>query len=175
VNLVEIYGIYNDFYRDHQEDIRSYIMLCYKSGIQQLTEYSPIKLRGFVPLEDTPNNERGRSKKSLRNPSMSYFFTVRIKGSQDWIKPEDIMDESIELRRRFEKGENEKGLLNSTRMQHMLKAVVKCGYPRFRRYTRGKKLVPDSTKRWFNLARNPETPLPDFTREYDSKLGLLEI
>ena len=82
------------------------------------------------------------------------------------------MDEGIELRNRFQKGPNEKALLDSSRMRTFLKDLHTAGFTRFRRYLKGKRAFPDSSKKWFVLARNPDTPLPDFTRTYDPHYGL---
>jgi hypothetical protein len=52
-----------------------------------------------------------------------------------------------------------------------IKALYACGYIRFKRIIK-KSVPPKSLPHWFRLARDPETPLPDFSRVYDKKLGL---
>jgi CRISPR-associated endonuclease Cas3-HD len=172
VGLDELYEIYNAFHTTNRAEIRDHILAGYKDGIQALTEYGPVKPRNPSPEPDEDESTRGRSKRSLRNPIASWFFSVRRKADGAWLGPEELMDEGIELRARFDKGPHEKGLLDSSRMLKFLKDLHVAGFPRFRRYLKGKRAFPDSTKKWFTLARNPETPLPDFTRTYDPQYGL---
>jgi CRISPR-associated endonuclease Cas3-HD len=172
VGLDELYEIYNAFHAAHRAEIRDYILTGYKDGIDTLRDYGPVKPRNPSPEPGEDESTRGRSKRSLRNPMASWFFTVRRKAEGAWLGPEELMDEGIELRARFDKGPHEKGLLDSSRMLKFLKDLHVAGFPRFRRYLKGKRAFPDSTKKWFTLARNPDTPLPDFTRTYDPQYGL---
>ena len=63
------------------------------------------------------------------------------------------------------------GLMDASKMRPILVALYECGYGRFRRMIK-KNTPPRSLRHWFRLARDPETPIPDFTRVYDKKLGL---
>jgi hypothetical protein len=138
----------------------------YKKGLDDLIEYYPVKLMEY-------SVEKSRNGKSLRSPSGSYYFTVKIKGTKnEWLKPDDVMDEGNELYRRFmSKGDLNAELINASKMLPRIKALYESGYIRFRRIIK-KAAPPRSLPHWFRLARDPETPIPDFSRVYDKKLGL---
>lgn len=55
-----------------------------------------------------------------------------------------------------------------------LKGLVKCGYTSWDKESRGKKIIPEVTAKWFKKARNPDTPLPDFSRKYHPVLGVIK-
>jgi CRISPR-associated endonuclease/helicase Cas3 len=160
------YEIYNSFYVDHGRDVWRFLKEQYKNGLDYLIEYYPVKL-----LEDSAEKSHGG--KSLRSPSGSYYFTVKINGTKsEWLKPADVMEEGNELYRRFmNKGELNAELVNSSKMLPRIKALYECGYIRFRRIIK-KRVPPRNLPHWFRLARDPETPIPDFSRVYDKKLGL---
>ncbi len=161
------YEIYNSFYAEHGRDVWGFLREQYKSGLDNLIDYYPVKL-----MEDL--TEKTRSGRSLRSPSGSYYFTVKINGTKnEWLKPDDVMDEGKELYRRFmsNKGDLNAELINASKMLPRIKALYECGYIRFRRIIK-KSVPPKSLPHWFRLARDPETPLPDFSRVYDKKLGL---
>ena len=160
------YEIYNSFFAEHGRDVWGFLREQYKSGLDNLIDYYPVKL-----MDDS--TEKTRSGKSLRSPSGSYYFTVKINGTKnEWLKPDDVMDEGNELYQRFKnKGDLNAELLNTSKMFQRIKALYECGYIRFRRIIK-KSVPPKSLPHWFRLARDPETPLPDFSRVYDKKLGL---
>ena len=82
------------------------------------------------------------------------------------------MEEGNELYRRFmNEGDLNAGLIDASKMRPILRALYECGYVRFRRMIK-KAAPPRSLPHWFRLARDPETPIPDFSRVYDKKLGL---
>ena len=167
LTLNEWYEIYNSFYADHDHDVWAFLRDQYGKGLDYLIGYYPVKL-----MEDS--DERSRGGKSLRSPSGSYYFTVRIGGTRnDWLKPEDVMEEGNELYQRFtNKGDLNAELINASTMLPRIKALYECGYIRFRRIIK-KSAPPRSLPHWFRLAQDPETPIPDFSRVYDKKLGLL--
>ncbi len=138
----------------------------YKRGLEYLIDYYPVKL-----MEDP--GEKSRNGRSLRSPSGSYYFTVKINGTRnEWLGPEDVMDEGNELYYRFtNKGDLNAELINASAMLPRIKALYECGYTRFRRIIK-RSAPPRSIPHWFRLARDPETPIPDFSRVYDKKLGL---
>lgn len=160
------YEIYNSFYAEHDHDVWAFLREQYRKGLDYLIEYYPVKL-----MEDS--GEKNRGGRSLRSPSGSYYFTVKINGTKnDWLKPDDVMEEGNELFHRFmNTGDLNAELINSSKMLPRLKALYECGYIRFRRIIK-KAAPPRSLPHWFRLARDPETPLPDFSRVYDKKLGL---
>lgn len=162
------YEIYNSFYAEHGRDVWAFLREQYKKGLDYLVGYYPVKL-----MEDSA--ERSRSGRSLRNPSGSYYFTVKINGTRnEWLKPEDVMEEGNELYRRFmNKGDLNAGLIDASKMHPIIKALYECGYIRFRRMIK-KSAPPRSLPHWFRLARDPETPIPDFSRVYNKTLGLKE-
>jgi hypothetical protein len=83
------------------------------------------------------------------------------------------MEEGIEMYFRLidNKDNLGTGLMDASKMRPILVALYECGYGRFRRMIK-KNTPPRSLRHWFRLARDPETPIPDFTRVYDKKLGL---
>lgn len=168
ITLKALYDIYNDYYADHGMDVWGFLREQYKNGLDDLIKYYPVKL-----MDDSV--EKNRNGKSLRSPSGSCYFTVKITGTKnEWLKPADVMDESEkELHRRFyDKGNLNVKLLNPSEMLPRIKALYECGYIRFRRIAKNKSAPPRSLPHWFRLARDPETPIPDFSRVYDEKLGL---
>jgi len=168
LDLKALYGLYNDFYSRHSQEVFDYLKRCYREGLDYLKDYYPIQLK----LHPAPPAERVSGGRTLRNPFGSYFFTVK-RTDGGWLNPEQVLDEGLELKRRFEKGENERDLCDPSRMRPYVQAAYKAGFLKFRRYLK-RETIPDSTKRWFRLARSSETPLPDFTREYDPEIGLFE-
>jgi len=168
LTLKSWYEIYNSFYANHGRDVWAFLRTQYAKGLDYLIEYYPVKL-----LDDA--DEKQRSGKSLRNPSGSYYFTVKINGTRnEWLKPDDVMEEGRELYRRFmNRGENNAELINTSKMLPRMKTLYECGYLRFRKMIK-KSAPPRSLPHWFRLARDPETPIPDFTRIYDKQLGLKE-
>ena len=162
------YEIYDSFYANHDRDVWAFLREQYKKGLDYLIDYYPVKL-----MEDS--DEKSRNGRSLRSPSGSYYFTVRINGTRnEWLKPEDVMEEGNELCHRFtNKGDLNAELINTSKMLPRIRALYECGYLRFRRIIR-KSAPPHSLPHWFRLARDPDTPLPDFSRVYDEKLGLKE-
>jgi hypothetical protein len=169
-NLRDVYAVYNAFYAKHRVKVAKFIRDCYASGITDLRKYYfPKKPRGGAPLQ--AQGRRAVARRSLRNPLGAYYFTVR-RASGGWLGPDEVMDEGPSLPQRFHgKSANMQKLLRASSMRTILKQLVRQGYRRFRRYTTS---VPSSSNRWFALARNADTPLPDFTRTYDEKFGLRE-
>ena len=89
------YDIYNSFYADHGRETWAFLREQYKIGLTYLIEYYPVKLMN-------EQNAEKHTGKSLRNPSGSYYFTVKIQGKKnEWLKPEDVMEEGTELLNRF--------------------------------------------------------------------------
>jgi len=166
LSLKDWYEIYNAFYVDHGHDVWGFLREQYKTGLSELIEYYPVKL-----LSDGDKNRSGRS---LRSPSGSYYFSVKIKSTKnEWLKPEDVMEEGKELYQRLRNNKDDlnAGLINASKMLPIIKSLYECGYQSFRRMLK-KSAPPRSIAHWLRLARDPETPIPDFTRVYDKRLGL---
>jgi CRISPR/Cas system-associated endonuclease/helicase Cas3 len=179
VDLRTLYKIYNKFYHSYRSDMIEYLkeqyrvgMHGYKAGMEFLG------LIGFYPikvLNSDPERKEKKQHKNLRNPDGSYFYTVELIGKPNqWLPPEDVLSEGYELHDRYEKnGKLTLELLNSGAMLTRLKGLVACGYTGWRRQSKG--VVPTNMKTWFYKARDPETPLPDFSRRYDSVLGVIKF
>jgi len=172
-DLAELYDIYNRFHKDHHDGVLKFIIENYKEGMKSLIEYGPLKPRNPVPDSDE-DDSKSRTKKSLRHSTPSWFFSVRRKSDHTWLGPDEIMSEGMELLNRFQKGMNEVQLVDASRMLMFIKELHSIGFKKFRRYLKGSRNFPNSTKRWFTLARCSDTPLPDFTRIYDQEYGLQE-
>jgi hypothetical protein len=180
VNLVRMYEIYNKFLQDYRKEVMEYLIGQYLTGMNGpdkkreflgLIEFSPKKL-----LNTDPEKKDKSSYKSLRNPDGSYFYSVEIIGQPNvWLPPDDVLSEGYELHSRYE-GDPKltAGLINSGAMLTRLKGLFACGYTAWRKQSQGKAKCPDNLKDWFRKARNPETPLPDFSRKYDSVLGVIK-
>lgn len=166
MNLAALYAMYNRFCEAHRDEIRGYLLNCYSEGLEWLVGFAPVKFKGKAA---EASSRRGRS---LRNPLGSYFFSV-CKTSGGWLDPDDVMDEGRELKARFERPGIQRELLNGSRMRPCVKGLYDAGYMRYRRYLK-RATLPGTVKHWFRLARSAETPLPDFTREYDNRVGLKE-
>jgi len=165
ITLKELYEIYNEFYKQKGNMVYSFLRECYKRGLDELQNYYPVKIVGQF---SSKRKQRGR--KSLRNPEGSFFFTVKTT-TGSWLSPEDILSSGTELRRMYtEDGNNNKKLLNERKMELILKDLVKVGHEGYRAILK-KKRIPNNIDKWFKLARNPETPLPDVSRRYDTKGG----
>lgn len=171
VDLEKLYAIYNDFYAKNRSRVTTFIRDGYRAGIDALKEYYfPRKPRSGQPLQ--PRGRHAVAKRSLRNPFASYYFVVRD-SARKWIEPDDVMDDDgRDLRKRFTANrDNNRKLNNNSAMRTMIKQLYTQGYRKFKRYL---KRMPSSVDHWFRLARNPQTPLPDFTRTYDKRFGLRE-
>ena len=170
-DLVRLYEIYNDFYAVNRAKVTTFIQNGYRTGIDALKDYYfPRKPRSGPPLQ--PSGRHAVAKRSLRNPFASSFFVVRD-STRKWLDPDDVMDEDgRDLRRRFTANrDNNRKLNNNAAMRTMTKQLHAQGYRKFKRYL---KRMPSSLDHWLRLARNPQTPFPDFTRTYDKKFGLRE-
>ena len=177
VNLEAMYGIYNDFYNKYATEIKRYLLKQYKIGMNGpskkeeflgLVKFEPVKL-----LNSEPNKNSKSSHKNLRNPDSSYYYTVQLDEQPNvWLNPDDVLSEGYELYKRYEKPDLFVGLNDSGTMQARLKGLVVCGYAAWTRHSKGKMKIPIGFD-WFKKARNPETPLPDFSRKYNSELGVI--
>jgi hypothetical protein len=137
-------------------------------------------LVGFAPVKllnaEVSKDKKKSSKKNLRSPDGSWFYTVEFKGQPNvWLPPESVLSEGRELFERYEgNGALNVGLLTSGAMLTRLKGLVSCGYILWTRQSNGKGVMPGSLEDWFKRAKNPETPLPDFSRKYDLVLGVVK-
>jgi hypothetical protein len=180
VNLVQMYEIYNNFLQNYRKEVISYLLEQYLTGMNGpdkkreflgLIEFFPKKL-----LNTDPEKKDKSSYKSLRNPDGSYFYSVEIDGQPNiWLPPEDVLSEGYELHARYEGDPKlNAGLLNSGAMLTRLKGLFACGFKAWKKQSQGKLKCPDNLKDWFRKARDPETPLPDFSRKYNSLLGVIK-
>lgn len=162
ITLREWYGLYHDYYKKAHKEIHAYLLECYKKGLESLTKYYPLKLF-------SPGNKPSKTiRRSLRNPDGSYFFTVKTTLGA-WLGPDDVMSEGEELLQRYLRdGELNMGLLKKVNMQFILKKLVDAGFSGYQGILKRDR-VPNDVKRWFRLARNPDTPLPDISRTYHVK------
>jgi CRISPR-associated endonuclease Cas3-HD len=170
-DLKQLYEVYNGFYAKNRAKVTTFIQNGYRTGIEALKDYYfPRKPRSGQPLQ--PAGRHAVAKRSLRNPFANSFFVVRD-STRKWIAPEDVMDEDgRDLRKRFAANrDNNRKLINNSAMRTMIKQLHASGYRKFKRYL---KTLPSSLDHWLRIARNPQTPLPDFTRTYDKKFGLRE-
>ena len=167
--LADIYELYNRFYAEHGAAVLEFLSGNYSQGLERLQDYCPVKIKG----PPDASAERTTGGRSLRNPFGSYFFSVR-KSDGQWLGPDDVMDEGPPLRTRFDDHDNVTTLCNLAAMKRYVRGLVEAGFARYGRYVRGRRRLPDAPDKWFRLSRSWETPLPDFTREYDTEIGLHE-
>jgi CRISPR-associated endonuclease Cas3-HD len=183
IDLEGLYKLYNKFYFDpcnniNYNAVRDFLIDQYSVGMngpKKGREF--LGLVGFEPLkvlDCDPTNKSKISNKNLRSPNGSYFYTVGLVGQPNvWLSPNDVLNEGNELYERYSgNGALNLGLLTSGAMLTRLKGLVACGYNGWMKQVKGKSGIPSSIKDWFKKARNPETPLPDFSRQYDSILGV---
>jgi len=140
-----------------------------------LISFQPVKVL-LTEQEKKDNKEKKSSYRNLRNPNGSYFYTVEIVGQPNvWLPPEDVLSEDTALYLRYSEDKKlNDGLRQSADMLNRLKGLVNCGYISWKRQSKGKDSLPSVLNRWFKKARNPETPLPDFSRKYDMVLGVIK-
>lgn len=181
VNLVKMYEIYDTFLQVYHKEVIEYLMAQYKMGMNgasgreflALVEFYPKKfLDSVVSTTKKPNKS---SCKNLRNPDGSYFYTVELLGSPNvWVPANQVLSEGYELYSRYQDLiQNGKISMDVSSMRTRLKGLVACGYTGWTRHSNGKVNLPDF-KEWFRMARDPETPFPDFLRVYDSVLGIIK-
>lgn len=180
VTLMELYEIYNKFYQINGTEVKKYLIGLYKTGMngpKKGMEF--IGLVGFAPTKilNTDKSKILSSKKNLRNPDGSYFYTVEFEGQPNvWLAPENVLSEGRELYERYSNdGKLNRGLLTSGTMLTRLKGMVECGYQGWVKVSKGKGKMPDNLKEWFKKARCPDTPLPDFSHKYNKVLGVVKI
>jgi hypothetical protein len=128
-----------------------------------------------VRLPESDEDKKGGGGKNFCSPTGSYFLSVRRVGTQEWLGPEDTLSEGSELYQRYA-GNNalNGGLLQGASMLVRLKGLVAAGFDKWSKWVKKGK-APDNLKTWFRLARRMDTPLPDFSQEYDSDLGLVNL
>ena len=165
IGLDDLYEIYNSFHENHRNEVKEFLKKKHTSGLGYLRTYYPIKL-----ISKADKEEGLRGGRNLRNPFGSYFFSVQ-KDDGTWLGPDEVMDDA-DLKRRYDKGQLGEELYKSQRMRHRIKGLYEAGFIRYRRYIKGG--PPSNPKGWFKLARRADTPLPDFSRKYNSEIGLYE-
>lgn len=178
VTLDDLYNIYNSFYNVYGNEVFDYLKEKYRSGLQ-----GPDSRRSFLGLIEmfpisTPNFKKGdktkTSSKNLRSPEGSWFFSVWDRDNKTWLGPENLMSDGSDLYQHYQEEEINRRLLDNSKMTQLLKALLESGFEGHRLRVK-KGTLPHGIKEWFKMARNPETPLPDFTREYDQCLGLVSL
>jgi len=180
INLNHLYKIYNKFNETYKKEILCYLIKKYQYGINGkngneflgLVSFNPIKILGAETIK-----KNKISCKNLRSPDGSYFYTVALNTEKNkWLGPDDILSEGYELYNRYiENNKLNKELLENGPMLTRLKGLVNSGFSGWSKQSRGKNKMPSSLKDWFRRARNPETPLPDFSRKYDPVLGVIKL
>jgi CRISPR-associated endonuclease Cas3-HD len=184
IDLSHLYEIYNEFYRVYEVKVKKFLLELYRVGMNGphkgmeflgLVGFIPIKVLNTVPVD--PNNKKKVVSKNLRSPNGSYFYTVELDNQPNvWLPPDNVLSEGSELYDRYmSDGNLNAGLLASGPMLTRLKGLVQCGYVSWTKQSKGKLGIPGSLKDWFKKARNSETPLPDFSRKYNSQLGVIKI
>ena len=177
INLDSLYLLYNTFYKIYHEEIFTYIRDSYKKGIEYLKDhYIPIKLK-------VPKDKEGGSGRSLRSPFGSYYYTVK-NSQENWLGPNQTLSEGLELwSRYFRNGERTSQLCNAGAMRPIIAELGNVGYKPYIRIAKRNR-IPNDLEKWFRLARNRDTPLPDTSRIYhiskldngqtETGLGLIE-
>jgi CRISPR-associated endonuclease/helicase Cas3 len=158
--LDELYLVYNRFYSAWHKEIYAYIRDSYKQGLELLVDrYAPVKLK-------IPRDERDGSGRSLRSPFGSYFYTVKTSAGK-WLGPEQVLSEGLELWFRYtDNGERTSRLCDAGAMRPIIRELGDAGYKPYIRIAKRNR-IPDNLIKWFKLARNRATPLPDVSRIYD--------
>jgi len=178
ITLSKLYDIYNNFYAKYGEQVKNYLMKMYKMGLKGTARCPQLGLISYYPIrlpEISEPDSKLKGHRNLRQPLGSYFFTVQKRGTSEWISADENgnppFSEGTELYKKYLKEEWATVLLSS-KIDRCLKGLVKAGYEAY------KKLLKKGYKRdldkWFKRARNPETPLPDVSQEYDPVLGLIK-
>jgi hypothetical protein len=141
----------------------------YKTGLKDLKDFEPTK----STIKKTTNKKAKTGSKSLRSPDGSYYFTVEKSGGT-WLGPDEVLSESRkDLFARYtgkKSVSNISKLGNLRTMEIILKKLVAAGYEEYQTIL-NKKRVPKDKESWFKLAKNPETPLPDVSRIYNTRGG----
>ena len=167
ITLDELYKLYNRFYIQNGSAIINFLKKCYKTGLSDLQDYYPTK------VICRKNNGKKTGSRSLRSPDGSYFITVKTsKGS--WLTPQEAMSEGkMDLWNRYTGGNSGAFAykLNKLRtMEVIIKKLIGLGYTKYQ-VVLNKKRIPKNLQAWLKLAKDPETPLPDVSRVYDTKGG----
>jgi len=183
VTLVELYTIYNEFYRVHWDKVRKYLVDRYRTGLHGTPKNTELGLVSFYPVrtyDDGKGNSTKLGGKNLRSPTGSYGYTVKLKGTvNDWVEPTvdgmpPFSDGSDLYTRYAGNGARTSELCRVSGMLVRLRGLIAAGYDGYEKMVR-KNNIPDNLSKWFRLARNGKTPLPDFSHEYDSELGLTKV
>jgi len=177
ITLSELYDIYNSFYAKHGEKTQNFLRGMYKKGLEGTIRCPQLGLISYYPkrLPEVEPDPILKGHRNLRQPLGSYFFTVQKRGTSEWVPADEEgnppFSEGPELYREYLKEERASALLSS-KMDRCLKGLVKAGYSTYKKLL--KKGFKKDIDKWFKRARDPETPLPDISREYDSVLGLVK-
>lgn len=178
ITLSELYHIYNNFYIKYGEQVRNFLQEEYKRGLKGTTKCPQLGLISYYPkrLPEVDPDPKVKGHRNLRQPLGSYFFTVQKRGTSEWVSADENgnppFSEGPELYQKYLKDEVLAAELLSSKMDRCLKGLVKVGYDAYKILL--KRGYKKSIDKWFKRARNPETPLPDISREYDSVLGLIK-
>jgi CRISPR-associated endonuclease Cas3-HD len=182
IDLKELYSLYNEFYTIPSIRIlvKNYINTQYRNGMNGPCGNESIGLFKFQPkkyVHSTSKNKNKKHSKSLRSPGTHYYFTIMRNDTKEWLKPDDVLNEDYMLYERYKNnGSYNSKLLSTGGMRTRLKTLVKEGYVEWKKYIKGSRKfsIPDNIKDRFKLAKDEDTPLPDFTRTYDPNLGIIE-
>lgn len=183
LDLNKFYKLYNEFNILYESEIINFLITKYKNALNGENDKEFLGLVGVSPFKypeakPDPDHIPKKAKRNLRCPNGTFFYSVeRIDQPNVWLEPEDVMGDPGLYNSYLRDNELVNELTktkSSSKMRRRIKALYKCGFDKWERQAKGKKGMPGGPAEWFRLARNPETPFPDFSKKYDPELGVIK-
>lgn len=171
VDLATLYNYYNEFYEVYADQIRDVMCRRYSDGTEGLASLGPVRWPIPQEAEDQDDGPQYiRSWRGLRNPTGTYYYTVRTMRGH-WLGPDEVIDD-LWLPSRIEKTAYQDTIRNDRAVKKVMKALSEEDYPEYARLA--KRTTPISEQEWLRLARSTGTPFLDMVRRYSPAEGVFD-
>jgi len=162
-NFSEIYKAYNDFNLEYAEQINKIITNWWAEGSRQINEFAPTRKKFRTKKQGKTKKSGG---KSLRSIDGNYFYIMRdISGK--WIKTENSFScDKLEFYNNIKDPE--------TTLSKWEKIFIEHDYEELYEMSINGNKKDNNFILSCEWARNPETPYPSFSLEYDIVEGVIK-
>lgn len=184
ITLNELYELYGEFINNNIE-LDNYLKKCFTESVKKLETFFP---RKKPKLNNQKNNNTKISTKSLRSVTSSCFIAVKYSNG-DWC-PEPIPCSSADIsnykisNRKYIENEKIKTILeNLIKVGYEYEDIVKKYFGKKKNIIKIKNKKTTSSKRsnkiltfeeFEKIGKCSDTPIPIFTSEYNTILGLID-
>ena len=167
--LDDIYKVYNSFYADagNKANVKKTFNAWFQSGYAKINNLAPHRWSNGTRTALSGTARYG----TLRNPDGSYNILVRASETRMWLPLEDVFSVSADDLVRLHKKDNSAGYTSNIR--DLLRSSDFKQLPQDMKTKWGDVFSENDKDRIKWTAANKDTPMPVFTKVYDSDLGLI--